>query len=106
MTTSRRHGTYITAAFELQGHSLTIKQGLGSVNLFCVDCDRNVIRGKQGFVQGPRTRNRSEFALRHVVIGPAFVAAQYFKNPEPASATFTCRGPNLRSCPTQTYAKR
>ena len=48
-TTSRRHGTYITAAFELhKGHSLTIKQGLGSLNLFCVDCDRNVIEAEGG----------------------------------------------------------
>lgn len=37
LTTSRRHGTYITAAFQLhKGHSLTIEQGLGSLNLFRV----------------------------------------------------------------------
>jgi hypothetical protein len=48
-TTNRRHGTYITAAFEMhKGHTLTIKQGLASVNLFCIDCDRNVIEAAGG----------------------------------------------------------
>jgi hypothetical protein len=48
-TTNRRHGTYITAAFELhQGHTLTIKQGLNSLKLFCTDCDRNVIEAAGG----------------------------------------------------------
>jgi hypothetical protein len=54
LTTERRHGTYIYGAFDLhRGHTLTINTGIGSLNLFCQDCGRNVIEaGGNGHWRG------------------------------------------------------
>jgi hypothetical protein len=58
LTTERRHGTYINAAFDLHvGHSLTIERGLADLTLYCNDCRRSVIEA------GDKGRWRGEYAM-------------------------------------------